>query len=45
MQFKDFNDIKQICKIYNIQNYTVNNNNNGTVDVNGNVWLKKKKTI
>ncbi len=40
-QFKNEEDIKEICKKYNIQNYTINSY--GSIDVNGNVDLSHRK--
>ena len=35
--FESFEDIKEICKNYNIRNYSINTD--GTIDVNDNVYL------
>ena len=39
--FESFEDIEQICKKYRIKNYTINQD--GSIDVDGNVWLYEKK--
>ena len=40
--FKSFEkDIDKICKKYRIKNYTINQD--GSIDVDGNVWLYEKK--
>jgi hypothetical protein len=40
-QFNNEQEIINICKKYNIQNYTINPD--GSIDVNGDVWLSNKK--
>ena len=38
--FESFEDIDEICRKYNIINYTINSD--GTIDVDGNVDLSDK---
>lgn len=39
----DINEIKKICDVYLIRNYTINNDM--SIDVNGSVWLSRKELV
>ena len=41
MRMKSFDEINKICRNYGIKNYTINND--GSINVNGNVDLSEKK--